>query len=144
MKKVIFIVAALISSSLVLFAQNGNTRIFTIFTSAGCGCTGSGGKPEKFTTHEEVLDNLHQACNGIDFIRFEGTISEGYNHVESNMDKYDGVLIVGRIDGDYRLAFTGLPTIVVYNLWEFQSGHHFQIFNIIIPQPVNKQARHTC
>jgi hypothetical protein len=129
MKKIFFIVALFIFSSLVLFAQNRNTRIFTMFTSGGCGCTGSGGPPEAFTTHEEVLDKLHQECNGIDFIRFEGSISEGYNEVESNKDEYDGVLIIGRIDRDYRLAFTGLPTIVVYNLWEFQSGHHFHIFN---------------
>ncbi len=129
MKKILFIFAVLISSSLVLFAQNGNTRIFTMFTSAGCGCTGSGGEPEVFTTHEEVLEKLNQACEGIDFVWFGGSISEGYAEVESNPDEYDGVLIIGRVDRDYRLAFTGLPTIVVYNLWEFQSGHHFYIFN---------------
>jgi hypothetical protein len=129
MKKIYFILAVMISSSLVLYAQNRDTRIFTIFTSAGCGCTGSGGRPAVFTTHEEVLENLQQACHGVDFIRFDGTISEGYNEVDSHSDAYDGVLIIGRVDGDYRLAFTGLPTIVVYNLWEFQSGHHFHIFN---------------
>ena len=128
MKRIIFILALILSSSLVLFAQNRNTRIFTTFTSGGCGCTGSGGPPEVFTTHEEVLDELHQACNGVDFIEFEGTITDAYKEVESNKDSYDGVLIVGRIDGDYRLAFTGLPTIVVYNLFEFQSGHHYHIF----------------
>ncbi len=129
MKKIIFIFAVIISSSLVLFSQNGNTRIFTIFTSAGCGCTGSGGPPEVFTTHEEVLDKLHQACKQVDFLQFEGTITDAYNEVESHKDGYDGVMIIGRIDRDYRLAFTGLPTIVVYNLWEFQSGHHYHIFN---------------
>ncbi len=129
MKKILFILAVITASSLVLFAQNGNTRIFTIFTSAGCGCTGSGGPPEVFTTHEELLDKLHQACKGIDFIRFEGSITDAYNEVEGHKDNYDGVLIIGRVDGDYRLAFTGLPTIVVYNLWEFQSGHHYHIFH---------------
>ena len=129
MKKIVFILAVMILSSLVLFAQDRNTRIFTIFTSGGCGCTGSGGPPEAFTTHEEVLDELQKACNGIDFVRFEGTITDGFNEVDHHKDEYDGVLIIGRIDGDYRLAFTGLPTIVVYNLWEFQSGHHFHIFN---------------
>jgi hypothetical protein len=128
MKKITFILALVIFSSLVLFAQNRNTRIFTIFSSGGCGCTGSGGAPELFTTHEEVLDELHLTCNGVDFIEFEGTITDAYNEVESNKDSYDGVLIIGRIDHDYRLAFTGLPTIVVYNLWEFQSGHHYHIF----------------
>ena len=128
MKKFISILALIMFSALVIFAQNGNTRLFTIFTSGGCGCTGSGGAPELFTTHEEVIDELYQTCNGIDFIEFEGTITDAYNDVESNKDSYDGVLIIGRIDNDYRLAFTGLPTIVVYNLWEFQSGHHYHIF----------------
>ena len=128
MKKITLILALIMFSSLVLFAQNNNTRIFTIFTSGGCGCTGSGGPPEVFTTHEEVLNELHQTCTEVDFIEFEGTITDAYNEVESNKDSYDGVLIIGRIDHDYRLAFTGLPTIVVYNLWEFQSGHHYHIF----------------
>ncbi len=115
----------------VVFAmsQNTNTRLFTIFTSGGCGCTGSGGAPETFTTHDEVLDQLQKSCIGIDFIEFEGTITDAYNEVSGNRDSYDGVLIIGRVDSDYRLAFTGLPTIVVYNLWEFQSGHHYHIFN---------------
>ena len=129
MKKIFFISALMVASSLALFAQNRNTRIFTIFTSPGCGCTGSGGAPEVFETHEQVLDKLNQACDGIDFVRFEGSISEGFNELDTQQDDYDGVLIIGRIDGDYRLAFTGLPTIVVYNLWEFQSGHHYHIFN---------------
>ena len=122
MKKIIPLLTLLVASSVVLFAQNSNTRIFTIFTSKGCGCTGSGGPPAVFETHEVVMDKLNQACSGIDFLRFEGTISEGYQEVEEHQDKYDGVLIIGRMDGDYRLGFTGLPTIIVYNLWEFQSA----------------------
>ena len=128
MKKITFILALIMFSSLVLFAQNSNTRLFTIFTSGGCGCTGSGGAPEVFTTHEEVISELHLECTEVDFIEFEGTITDAYNEVESNKDRYDGVLIIGRIDNDYRLAFTGLPTIVVYNLFEFQSGHHYHVF----------------
>ena len=31
-------------------------------------------------------------------------ITDAYNEVESNRDSYDGVLIIGRIDHDYRLA----------------------------------------
>ena len=60
---------------------------------------------------------------------FKGSITDAFNEVSKNKTNYHGVLIIGRIDGDYRLAFTGLPTIVVYNLWEFQSGHHYYIFN---------------
>jgi hypothetical protein len=129
MKKLVYIVVLILSSSLVLFGQQNPTRVFTIFTSKGCGCTGSGGAPEVFETHEQVLEKLSRACEGIAFIRFEGSISEGYEEVENNRDNYDGVLLIGRMDGDYRLGFTGLPTIIVYNLWEFQSGHHFHIFN---------------
>jgi hypothetical protein len=129
MKKSIFTAVLFLCTSLAVLAQQNNTRIFTIFTSKGCGCTGSGGPPAVFETHEQVLDKLNQACEGIDFIRFEGTISEGYQEVENHREKYDGVLIIGRMDGDYRLGFTGLPTVIVYNLWEFQSGHHFHIFN---------------
>ncbi|MEA3476848.1 MAG: hypothetical protein U9R60_01610 [Bacteroidota bacterium] len=128
MKKITSILVLVMISSLVLFGQNRNTRIFTIFSSGGCGCTGSGGPPAIFTTHEEVSNELQQVCYGVDFIEFDGTMTDAYNEVESNKDSYDGVLIIGRIDHDYRLAFTGLPTIVVYNLFEFQSGHHYHIF----------------
>jgi len=72
---------------------------------------------------------LQQATSGIDFVEFTGTVTDAYNEVQGNNGSYDGVLIIGRLDSDYRLAFTGLPTIIVYNMWEFQSGHHYHIFN---------------
>jgi len=128
MKKVFLFIMLTAFSAVFAFAQSRNTQVFTIFTSGGCGCTGSGGPPETFTDHDEVLDELQKACTGVDFIEFEGTISDAYDEVVSNNNSYDGVLIIGRVDHDYRLAFTGLPTIVVYNLWEFQSGHHYHIF----------------
>jgi len=128
MKKIFLFFGLIVLSSVTVFAQSRNTRVFTIFTSAGCGCTGSGGAPLTFTAHEQVLSGLQQACIGVDFIEFKGSITAAYNEVNNNKDKYDGVLIIGRVDNDYRLAFTGLPTIVVYNLWEFQSGHHYHIF----------------
>ena len=129
MKRIYLFIVLTVFSAVFVFAQSSKTKLFTIFTSGGCGCVGSGGPPETFTTHEEILDGLRQACDGIDFFVFEGSITAAYNEVDSNKDSYDGVLIVGRVDSDYRLAFTGLPTIVVYNLWEFQSGHHYHIFN---------------
>ena len=128
-KRCVLFFALILFSSFLVFAQSRNTRLFTIFTSGGCGCTGSGGPSETFTTHEQVLDGLRESCEGIDFAVFDGSITDAYNEVESNKESYDGVLIIGRVDRDYRLAFTGLPTIVVYNLWEFQSGHHYHIFN---------------
>jgi len=128
MKQIILTISLIVFCFTGIFAQGRNTRVFTIFTSAGCGCTGSGGAPLNFTTHEEVLAALKKACSGIDFIEFKGTITKAFNEVQNNKNNYDGVLIIGRVDNDYRLAFTGLPTIVVYNLWEFQSGHHYHIF----------------
>ncbi|MBN2316012.1 MAG: hypothetical protein JXM79_18945, partial [Sedimentisphaerales bacterium] len=98
-----------------------NTKILTVFTSRGCGCTGSGGAPQTFTTNEQVVDALKQACNGVDFIVWEGALNAAYDEVQINKDRYDGILIFGNIDRDYRLAFTGLPTIVVYNLFEFMN-----------------------
>jgi len=105
----------------IIRTASKNTTIFTVFNSRGCGCTGSGGAPQTFTTNEQVVDALKKACNGVDFIVWEGTRSAAYDEVQINKDRYDGVLIFGNIDRDYRLTFTGLPTIVVYNLFEFMN-----------------------
>ncbi len=121
MKKISFSLALMLFSSLFLFSQSRNTRIFTVFTSHGCGCTGSGGAPMTFTTNEEVISELQQACDGVDFIVWEGTRKDAQVELQLRKSSYDGVLIIGGIDGDYRLAFTGLPTIAVYNLWEFMN-----------------------
>ena len=129
MKKISLFIVFIVFSSLFAFPQTRNTKIFTIFTSGGCGCTGSGGPPLTFQTHEMVIADLQKSCPEVDFVEFKGTITNAYNEVQKNLKSYDGVMIIGRVDGDYRLAFTGLPTIVVYNLWEFQSGHHYHIFS---------------
>ncbi len=121
MKKISFSLTILLLSSMLILAQHRNATIFTIFTSHGCGCTGSGGAPETFTTNEQVVSDLRQACNGVDFMVWEGTRDAAYDEIQQNPESYDGVLIVGGLDGDYRLAFTGLPTIAVYNLWEFMN-----------------------
>ena len=128
MKNIILPVIILLSISLCTSAQDENTKIFTMFTSSGCGCTGSGGAPWTFTTHEMVLEELQRACAGVDFINWEGSYGDAVREVESHRENYDGVLIVGRIAGDYRLAFTGLPTIVVYNLFEFMDAQPYHIF----------------
>ena len=80
-----------------------------------------------FTTNDQVLSALQQACNGVNFIVWEGTRSAAYDEIQMNNESYDGVLIIGGIDGDYRLAFTGLPTIAVYNLWQFML-HPYNLF----------------
>lgn len=74
-----------------------------------------------FITNEQVIHALQQECNDVDFTVWDGTLSEAYDEMQISKDRFDGVLIIGQIDGDYRLAFTGLPTIVVYNLWEFMN-----------------------
>ncbi len=129
MKSTGFLITVFALASLMASPQNVNTRLFTIFTSAGCGCTGSGSAPLNFTTHEMVLADLQNACSDVEFIRWEGNYSSAVEEVSNNEDKYDGVLIIGRISGDYRLAFTGLPTIVVYNLFEFMDGQPYDLFN---------------
>jgi hypothetical protein len=121
MKKIFFSLSLLLLFPLFSLAQSQHTTIFTVFTSHGCGCTGSGGAPLTFTTNEQVIAELRQACNGIDFMVWEGTRSAAYDELQNNKNSYDGVLIIGGIDGDYRLAFNGLPTIAVYNLWEFMN-----------------------
>ena len=128
MRRITLLISSIVLFSAISIAQSNNTSLFTVFTSAGCGCTGSGGAPMTFTTHDQVLSQLRQACEKIDFIRWEGTYGDAFNEVEKNRGNYDGVLIIGRLNGDYRLAFTGLPTIVVYNLFEFMDGQPYHLF----------------
>jgi hypothetical protein len=128
MKKIVLFIILVIFSFIFAFAQSRNTKVFTIFTSSGCGCTGSGGPPETFTTNEEVFTNLQKACTEINFTEFKGTVKDAYNEVQSNKNSYDGLLIIGQMGNDFRLAFTGLPTIIVYNLFEFQGQHPYHAF----------------
>jgi hypothetical protein len=128
MKKTAVLFTAMVFTFAFAFSQGRNTRVFTMFTSAGCGCTGSGGAPQNFTTHEEVLARLGQSCEGIEFVNWKGSYPDACQEVDNNKAGYDGVLIIGRISGDYRLAFTGLPTIVVYNLFEFMDAQPYNLF----------------
>ncbi len=128
MKKISCFALLILFSAFFTFAQSNNTRVFTIFTSYGCGCTGSGGAPETFTTHEEVMEELRESCTGIDFIEWEGNHPSALAELTNHKNSYDGVLIIGRLNGDYRLAFTGLPTIVVYNLFEFMDAQPYHLF----------------
>ena len=121
MKKIALFIGLILFFSAFAFAQSENIRIFTIFTSYGCGCVGSGGAPETFTERDEVMDMLQHATSRIDFIEWEGSRDAAVNELQSNKDSYDGVLIIGMLYSDFRLAFTGLPTIAVYNLFEFQN-----------------------
>ncbi len=128
MKRIYSLILILAFAGMSVSAQKSNTKIFTIFTTGGCGCTGSGGAPLTFTTHEQVLSMLQKTCPGIDFILWKGTTPEALSEIQQSIDNYHGMLIIGGVHGDYRLAFTGLPTIVVYNLWEFNAGLPWNLF----------------
>jgi hypothetical protein len=107
-----------------------NTRIYTIFASSGYG--GAGEAPESLITNEDLLHRLQSECSGIDFIarditKTDTSLEEAYSELESSKERLDGVLIIGT-SREYRLAFTGLPTIVVYNLFEWMNIP-YKLFN---------------
>ena len=114
-----------LASGSVLSAKVGeNAKIYTVFANQGCSCP-AGGMPEGLTTNAEVLHELQNECSGVDFIarditKRDTTIVSVLNELEAAKDDLDGVLIIG-VSREYRLAFTGLPTIVVYNLFEWMN-----------------------
>ena len=102
-----------------------NTKIYTVFMSPG-GHFGTGGAPESLTTNQELLLQIQTECNGIDFIARDITnpdisIENVYHELDSLKEDIDGVLIIGELHGEYKLAFTGLPTIYVYNLFDWMN-----------------------
>jgi len=119
-------VFVLTSSSLVQAKGGENTKIYTIFVNQGCSCP-AGGTPEGLTTNEEVLHKLKSDCGGIDFIARDLTkpdtsLKAVLNELEGPKEGLDGVLIFGALGNrEYKLAFTGLPTICVYNLFEWMN-----------------------
>ncbi len=126
-KPVVRMVACMLALAVgsVLGAEaGGNTRIYTVFVNQGCSCP-AGGAPEGLITNEEVLHRLENECSGVDFIARDITkrgtsIASVLNELEGAKDDLDGVLIIG-VSREYKLAFTGLPTIVVYNLFEWMN-----------------------
>ena len=110
--------------------ENGyeNTKIYTVFMSPG-GHFGTGGAPESLTTNQELLLQIKTKCGGIDFIARDITnpdisVKNVYHELDSLKEYIDGVLIIGELHGEYKLAFTGLPTIYVYNLFEWMNVPH--------------------
>lgn len=104
--------------------MNENTRIYTIFGSSGYG--GAGGAAESLLTNEDLLHKLQSECSGVDFIARDITKPDTsgksvLDELEGSKESLDGVLIVGSLH-EYKLAFTGLPTVVVYNLWEWMQN----------------------
>ena len=104
--------------------EGENTRIYTVFLSQGY--VGPGGSAINPLTNNELLKNIQSDCDEIDFITRDLTESvysmeSILEELENLKDSFDGVLIIGTLN-EYRLAFTGLPTIVVYNLWEWDKN----------------------
>jgi len=121
---VFLMVLACVSSLEAKVAEN--TKIYTVFVNQGCSCP-AGGTPEGLITNEEVLHKLQDKCSGVDFIarditKRDITIPTVLSELEDSKEGLDGVLILGALGNkEYRLAFTGLPTICVYNLFEWMN-----------------------
>jgi len=103
-------------------AEQDNTRVYTVFLSKGYG--GAGEAPRDLVTNEKLLANLKSECQGIEFvvrdISVPGTsLEQVYAELQARED-IDGLIIIGTTRR-YELAFTGLPTIVVYNLFEWMN-----------------------
>jgi len=91
--------------------RNENTKVYTLFASSGVQHFEAGNiKP---ITNEKLLNKLRTECDGVDFV--EGTTPHEIDNIKQN---FDGLLIFGGM-GEYSIALTGLPTIVVYNFPEF-------------------------
>ena len=107
-------------------AMGENARIYTVFVNQGCSCP-AGGAPEGLTTNDEILSKLQSRCSAVYFIAKDltkaGTNMQAVlDELEASRGSLDGVLIFGALGNrDYKLAFTGLPTICIYNLFEWMN-----------------------
>ena len=116
----------LASGSLLRAKVGENTKIFTVFVNQGCSCP-AGGVPKGLTTNDEVLHRLQSKCSGVDFVARDITKRDismlaVLDELEASKEGLDGVLILGALGNrEYKLAFTGLPTICVYNLFEWMN-----------------------
>jgi len=97
------------------------TRLYTVFMDAGVQHFESEALTP--TTNEQLLRQLEQRCDGVDFTVRDASkpgteLQAIVDELEAHKDDFDGVLIFGGLN-DYRPALTGLPTIAVYNFPEF-------------------------
>jgi len=107
------------------------TAIYMVFLSRADRAPGAAVNPDSFTTNEELLRKLKSECPGVEFIARDvtqsGTSVESVTQeLQKRKQELDGVVLVGVGGGggpsrDYSLAFSGLPTIAVYNLFEFMN-----------------------
>lgn len=126
-KTAVIVCLLVLASSGLLEAKKGeDTQIYTVFVNQGCSCP-AGGTPKGLTTNKELLHKLKSECGGIDFIARDLTerdtsLKAALDELEASIEGLDGVLIVGALGNkEYKLAFTGLPTICVYNLFEWMN-----------------------
>lgn len=124
MKKSILLIALMTWAALSFAAQNEKTRILTVFLNEGYLRTG--GPVENPVTNSDLLAKLQQHFGEIDFLARDITRSPlSRDSVLSELEKtkadLDGVLIFGNLRQN-KLAFSGLPTIVVYNLWAWDQS----------------------
>ncbi len=143
-------VLALANSSLLQAQEAQGARIYTVFVSPGCSCP-AGGLAKGLTTNDELLHKLRSECSGVDFVARDimkrGTTYDGLlKELEDLKEGLDGVLIIGTTR-EYRLAFTGLPTISVYNLFEWMNVP-YKLFDtgkeedsILVGGPEHKHGR---
>ncbi len=99
-------------------------RILTVFTSAGHGNPGAA--PESLLTNEQLMAKLEADCGDIEFVVRDLTAPGGVaenvaEEIQDLSENLAGVLTVGSVR-NYALALNGLPTIVVYNLFEFMNA----------------------
>jgi hypothetical protein len=98
-------------------------KMFTVLTSPGY--VGAGNVPRELLTNEALLRQLRDDVPDVEFIARDmteaGCTPESVlNELEHRKADLDGVLIVGA-SRLYGLALSGLPTIVVYNLFEWMN-----------------------
>jgi hypothetical protein len=107
-------------------AVGENTKIYTVFVNQGCSCP-AGGTPEGLTTNDEIIGKLQRRCSAVHFIARDLTkpntnMLAVLNELEASKAGLDGVLIFGALGNrEYKFAFTGLPTICVYSLFEWMN-----------------------
>lgn len=111
--------------------QDRQTKIHVVFTSSGINGTGSSVNyrsyrpTEKVLSNEEILSDLKNRCDGVDFLGTSGPIKgeEATRKVKKDRAKLDGVLYFGTpLDS---MVSLGLPIVAVHPWWgQWQEGFH--------------------
>jgi len=97
------------------------TKIYTVFADVGVQHFESGTLTPAM--NQQLLRQLETQCSGVSFTARDtsedGTMLQAIaQELEARKSDFDLVLAFGGLD-DYRLVFSGLPTIAVYNFAKF-------------------------